>query len=154
MTHRPRLFVSLLLALSFAISLPACAAVGPLLPKLVSVITDAVVTLNVIDSAVEQWVARHPEVDPKVVAAYRAAYARCEAALAAANHALAGAKDLDQDDVDAAFEEFRIAYLALRDMLVLDRIAVPTPNGELSVGSAPDAIVLPTPEALTYRIGR
>lgn len=138
--------------LSFA--LPSCAAIVPLIPKIAAVVTDAIATIQVIDSAVDTWMDQHPNVDPKVRARYEAAYAKCVQALNAANHALAGAEQIDQEDFDAAFANFKVAYLELRNLLVMEGIARPGVDGELSVSAvaASDAIVLPEPEALTYRL--
>ena len=153
MTNPRRWWPKLLVLLTLAGGLPACATIVPMLPKLVAVVTDAMATLTVIDSAVDGWLDQHPNVDPKLRRDYEAAYTRCVTALNAANHALAGAEKLDQQDIDAAFAEFRAAYLALRDLLVMQGVAVAAGNGELSVSASPsDAIVLPVPEAFTYRL--
>jgi hypothetical protein len=153
MTNHRRLWLpKLFILLCLVFGAPACATILPMLPKLVAVVTDAMATLTIIDGAVDQWIDQHPNVDPKLRAKYEAAYARCVAALNAANHALAGAEKLDQQDIDAAFAEFRAAYLAMRDLLVMEGVAVAGPQDELSVGVATGAIVLPVPEALTYRL--
>jgi hypothetical protein len=146
--------VPLLVAiLLLGLSAPAC-AVLPMLPKIVAVVTDAIATMQVIDSAVERWMDAHPNLDPKVRARYRAAYERCVTALNAANHALAGVEKIDQQDIDTAFAEFRAAYIALRDLLVVEGIARADDTGSLTVSAASDLISLPTPEAMTYQLGR
>ena len=153
MTTRWRFLAAVLLSL-LAIVSTACAPVIRALPQIVSVITDASATIQLIDSAVSAWFARHPDVKPEVRDQYRAAYERCLIALNVANHAAAGAGALDQQEVDAAFAEFRAAYLALRDLLVLERVATVAPDGRLSVDDGADLIVLPEPVALRLQVVR
>ncbi len=149
-----RLLHILLLTAPIVLAAPACQVV-PMLPKIVAVVADAIATLQVIDSAVERWMDEHPNLDPKVRAKYRAAYERCVTALNAANHALSGAKHLEQSDIDAAFAEFREAYIAMRDLLVVQGIAKADATGKLSLSAdGSDAIELPTPEAMTFQLGR
>lgn len=152
MTRRraiPTLFAILLLSCW----IPSCSAVLPFLPKIVAVVTDAISTLQVIDSAVARWMDARPNLDPKVRARYRASYERCVTALNAANRALAGVEKLDQQDIDAAFAEFREAYIALRDLLAIEGIARADAGGRLMVSSdGADAIELPVPEAMTFRL--
>lgn len=151
MRCRKQTFLALLCAtIGLGFSLPSCAPVIAALPQVVAVITDAIATLSVIDKAVEQWMDAHPSIDPAKRARYREAYTRCVNALNAANHALAGVEKLDQSQVDAAFAEFKTAYYALRDLLVIEGVARADAQGRLSVGD--DAVVLPEPEALTFRL--
>lgn len=152
MRCRKRTYLALLCAtIGLGFSLPSCAPIMAALPQVVAVITDAMATLTVIDQAVEQWLDAHPNVDPAKRAKYREAYTRCVSALNAANHALAGVEKLDQSQVDVAFAEFKTAYYALRDLLVIEGVARADTQGRLTVGT--DAVLLPEPEALTFRLG-
>lgn len=139
-----------LLALVLLIPLPAvtgCKTLVPLIPKIVSVLADASATMQIIDSAVEEWFAAHPDVDPKVRAEYRRLYAKCQQGLRGANLTLQGADELSQDEYDAAFLNFKDAYLELRTLLMREGIAV---GNKLGTGDA--TVDIPEPLALTYRV--
>lgn len=142
-----KLVVALCLACSLAV-FPGCKELIPLIPKIVAVLADATSTLQIIDTAVEEWFDQHPDVDPKVRAEYRLLYAKCHEALNGANHALQGAEDLTQNDYDAAFAEFKAAYIQLRDLLYREGIA--STDGKL--GAAGATVDVPEPMALTYRV--
>jgi hypothetical protein len=103
--------------------------------------------MQIIDAAVEEWFAMHPDVKPEVKKKYRQVYAKCQDALNAANHALAGTEELTQEQYDAAFQSFKEAYLELRDLLHREGIAV---NDKLGTGQS--AMDLPEPMALSYRV--
>jgi hypothetical protein len=151
MTPRCR-FVALLVA-ALGLATAACAPVIGALPQIVAVITNASATLQLIDSAVRAWLDRHPGTNPALRERYRGAYERCLSALDAATHALSGADKLDQQEVDAAFAEFKLAYLALRDMLVLERVAAPAADGQLTVElGVGDRVVLAEPDVLWLQV--
>lgn len=146
-----RFVVTLLVILvSFCsvVTATGCAAVIPMIPKIASVITDAIAILQIIDGAVQEFFRTHPDAPPELRARYTALHAKSLAALNAANHSLEGVEDLDQNQVDAAFAEFRAAYLELRDFLASEGLMV---GGVVKAGDGTE-IQIPEPEALTVRI--
>lgn len=137
------------LGLALAVVVPAaagCAALLSALPVVSTVVTDAMSVLEVIDVNVQEWFRQHPDQDA-VRRAYLDAYARAVNALNAASHALAGVKNVTQQEFDAAFADFRQAFYELRNVLVANRLMV---GDQLMVGQT--TIVVPEPEALTYRV--
>lgn len=142
----------LALALSLIIAAPAtsgCAAVLPAIPTVVSVITDAIAILNIIDNAVQTYFATHPATPEKVKTAYASAYRKAMSSLNAANHALTGVEDLDQKQYDAAFAEFQLAYRELLDLLSKEGLM--REGNQLRV-SFDETVQLPEPAALTHRV--
>lgn len=139
----------LLLAICLVVAAPAatgCAAVAAALPVLTAVVTDAFAVLSVIDGAARHWFTLHP--NKEVERHYLEVYTKTIKALNAANHALAGAKNLDQDQYDAAFAEFRDAYAELMELLERHGISEQQ-KLKLSDGST---VHLPEPLALTHRV--
>jgi hypothetical protein len=124
----------------------ACAELVPLIPTIVSIITDAVVVIETIDGVVQEHF-RAVDVSPEVRAAYTQVHSRCLAALNAANHALRGAEKLDQKQFDAAFDDFDAAYRDLRVLLEKEGLLE---GDRLKAGGT--EIVIPDPEVLTYRV--
>ena len=152
MKHLHRLGLApLALALTLCVAAPVntgCAAVLPVIPKIVAVITDAIAIMQIIDNAVQTYFATHPDVPAKVKQAYALAYRKAMDGLNAANHALTGVEDLDQQQYDAAFEEFKQAYLDLLDLLAKQGLMQ---GNQLRV-SPTETVELPEPAALTFRV--
>lgn len=138
------------IALTFGATVTAtgCAAILPAIPKIVSVITDAMSILQIIDGAANEFFRTHPDVPPEVRAKYVTLHAKAVSALNGANHSLRGVEDLDQGDVDAAFAEFKAAYRELADFLASEGIMS---GGTMKAGDG-STIAIPEPEALTFTL--
>lgn len=142
-----RLLVALTLALAIALA-PACAAVLPVLPQIVSVLTDALAVLKIIDNAANEYFRTHPDTPPEVRARYVELYADAINALNAANHSLRGASDLDQKQYDAAFEEFKGAYVELAEFLKREGLM----SGSMLKTGDGTEVKIPEPEALSFKV--
>lgn len=129
-----------------AVPTVGCAALLSSLPAISAVVTDAMSVLEVIDAGARDWFRSHPDLG-QVQQAYLDAYAKAVNALNAANHVLAGATHITQEQFDAAFAEFRQAFAELRNVLELNGILQ---GNTLMVGQTPVAI--PEPAALTYQV--
>jgi hypothetical protein len=128
--------------------LSGCAAVMPVIPQIVSVVTDAMVIMGLIDSSVQEYFRTHPQIAPEVRSQYVEVYQKALRALNASQAALRGVEDLDQKKYDAAFLEFKTAYQELLDLLEKEGILR---QQYLSAGPG-DQIYLPTPEALSFQV--
>lgn len=143
-----RLLKALLLATALALPVTGCAAVLPAVTQILNVVTDALVVLNIIDNAVNEYFDNAPLTPPRVKRQYLELYRKALAALAAAQHALEGVEDLDQQEYDKAFQEFRDAYAELRELLRREGLMrenyLQTAKGEM--------VLVPEPQALTYKV--
>ena len=143
--------IRLAIALAVLVSVPAastgCAAIMPVIPKIVSVLADAASTLAIIDTAVQEWFRLHPDVQPETRAKYVAIYTRTMRAMNAAQTSLRGVEKLDQEQYDAAFEDFKRAYIELRDFLSTEGMMQ---NGRMSAGG--EDVEIPEPEALRFQV--
>jgi len=149
MTQLLRFARFLVLAVCLGTPLAGCAAVMPLIPQIVSVVTDAMVVLGIIDNAVGEYFRSHPDLDPVVRARYVQAFQKAMTALNAAQHALRGAEDIDQQQYDAAFAEFKAAYQELLALLEKQGML----RQQYLSASPGTQVYVPTPEALTFRVG-
>lgn len=130
--------------LSAAMANPGCATVAAYLPIAIAYAQDGALILDQIDRFVHGFFAVKPDVDlqKKVDVALARARSALDLALRAAN----GTQDLDQAKIDAAFAEFRAAYI--------DLLALAGPLGVHSgpgnhMGAAPGGgLLVPEPMAL------
>lgn len=146
-TSRAILAVALLF-----VAVPAatgCAAIMSAIPKIVSVITDAQSVLAIIDGAANEFFRTHPDIPPETRAKYVELHAKTLKALNAANHTLRGVQDLDQDQADAAFAEFRAAYVELRSFLESSGLMS---GGKMQAGPGASPVEIPEPDALTFKL--
>ena len=139
-----------LLCVCLGMPLGGCAAVMPVIPQIVSVVTDAMVVLGIVDSSVQEYFRTHPDLDPAVRAQYVDVYQKALRALDAAQAALRGVEQLDQKQYDAAFAQFKAAYQELLDLLEQKGML-----RQQYLSAAPgQSVYLPMPEALSYRVAR
>lgn len=127
----------------------SCASILPALPKIVSVLSDASAVLQIVDTAAQEFFRTHPDIPPETRARYVDLYSKTVSSLNGANHALRGVQDVDQEQYDAAFKEFRAAYADLSVFLKDEGIM--TGSG-LKASPEGGEIDLPEPLALTYRV--
>lgn len=104
-------FVLALLSAFLALPLAGCAQLASVLPDVIAYVQDGTQVLDAIDVFVNQYFAAHP--NPTEQAKYTKAMADARAALQTALHAAQGTQHLDQASVDAAFSDFKAAYLEL-----------------------------------------
>lgn len=116
---KPRtLFASLVLALLsafLALPLQGCAAVAGLLPDVIAYVTDGSQILDAIVAFVNNYFVAHP--DPVAQAKFTDAMTKARSALNVALRTAQGAKSLDDASVDAAFADFKAAYLDLMTLV-------------------------------------
>lgn len=141
-----RLALVFVAVLALAGSSPGCAAVVSYLPTAIAYAQDGAMILDTIQRFVDAFFVNHPNPDRQKQV--NQAAARAHAALDLALRAATGAQDLNQAKVDAAFEEFRQAYV--------DLLALVGPMGVSSGGArlaaAPGGgLVVPEPLALVRR---
>ena len=132
------------------LGLPAggCAAIMPVIPQIVSVVTDAMLIMDIIDTTARTFFDTHPQVSPEVRQKYADVYAKALNALNVAQAALRAAEDLDQAQYDRAFAEFKQAYSELMDLLGKQGMV----QGQYLAATPGQHVYLPEPLALTYRV--
>lgn len=140
---------ALLLAIILAIvPVAGCSllhAAVPVLTDIARIIIDAQSTLEVIDAGVQDWLVITKQSD-EVRSRYEKIRARCHSALNVAAKGVAGATELDQGKYDAAFRDFRAAWVELEKFLK-DTGALS--GKRLGLGGKD----YPEPAALTYKPG-
>lgn len=111
-----------------------CAAIASITPILQTVIArgqDAIIILNILQSAIGAFFAVSP--NPSLQGKVDVAFQTAALALDAAIRATSGTVDLTAEQADAAFEEFRKAYDDLVQLLATIRIVTPTASTALQV---------------------
>lgn len=142
----------LLALLGALLVLPGCAAVASVLPDVIAAVTDGVLILDQIEDFVRRYFAANP--NPEKEKALAKALAKARGALIAAQRASKGAEKLDQQKVDEAFADFRVAYQELRALVDgVPGFRVQKP-GEPKLTAGPGELVVPEPEALTLKVAR
>lgn len=137
-------------AIAIPLSVVGCgivAAAVPVIAQIVSVIADANAVLDTID-VVAQDVFRRTNASEEVRAKYQDVLLKAYTALNAAAKAVSGANELTQEEYDAAFAQFKLAYAELKSLI--QSFGIVTPDGLLA--SSPSAVVLQDPLALTYKV--
>jgi hypothetical protein len=136
------------LALTSIVTLPSCPELWEVLPKIVSVVTDAILVLDQVEAFAANHFVANP--NPEKERAVAMAIGKCRNALGAAQRALKGSEDLGQEQVDNAFAHFRGAWAELSALLTgvpgirLQRAGAPM------LTAAPGELVLLEPEALDF----
>lgn len=99
--------------LTVALIAPAagCAAFVASLPVIIAAILDGAQIIDAIEHFVDAYFVAHP--DPIAQAKVSEAVARCRSALNIALRSAQGAQEVDEQKVDAAFNDFKAAYIAL-----------------------------------------
>ena len=121
-----------------------CATVAAALPHIIAAIVDGGAIIDRIADYLAKWFALHP--DPIIQPKVELAIAKARKALSAALHAAEGADKLDQAKVDAAFDDFKKAYL---ELIALARpYGVNMEGAPLQVSPEGTSLVVPEPLAL------
>lgn len=134
----------LMLAVSFAAvpTVGCTAAQGQqVLSTITTLVQDAEVILETIDAAATVFFIAHP--NPTLQAQYEADLAKCEAALTTASRAAQGVAALTQDQIDAAFVDFKAAYAALTSLLQSGGIMSAPNTMAAAPGQAPVQVQTP-----------
>lgn len=127
-----------------------CAWLKQNIPVAVTYAEDAQAILNVIEVAERAFfvIAPNPDLEKQVDQGIIDA----QLALDAGIRILSGASDLSQDQVDAAFADFRKAYASLLELLKQVGIVTPTPEGHGLMTAR--GIRIPAPLALGKAVSR
>lgn len=134
---------------------PGCAAVVSNLPVVIAAVTDAQMIINSIQTFVDAYFARHPDLDADTKAKIDHAIGVTQSSLQAALRIAQGAEKLDQAEIDAAFADFKAAYSTLLALIApLGVSAADTANGGqvLAVLRTSEGLIVPTPLAMTLRV--
>lgn len=136
------LLATFVLVLCSAFLAPGCAAIAAALPDVIAAVTDGAQIIDAIEHFVALYFASHPDADKQK--AVGEAITKARSALNLALRSAQGAKDLDDAKIDAAFADFKAAYLEL--------IALCAPYGvkQAKVGrfaAAPGSLIVPEPIA-------
>jgi len=138
-------FLVLLLALA---SLTGCTALANALPAIQSALTDTSLVLSGIDEVFSAYQATHP-VTPEVRAEYSRLLTTANVYLVNGERAVSDLKQIDQGQYDAAFADFKTAFLALTDFLKAQGVT-PAGVGLVGAGAAGDAF--PVPRVIGLRV--
>ena len=129
---------------------PACATVSSMLPHVIAAVVDGMGVIDAIAHFVGRYFDRNP--NPEAQKTIDAALLKCRKALNAALHVAKGADKIDQARVDAAFEEFKQAYLELIDLVRPYGVSMDSDEKETFSASADGTrLTVPTPESITRR---
>lgn len=139
--------LSVLLAIAIALASPGCAALGGILPDVILYVEDGSAILNVIASFVDAYFLQHP--DPAAQAKVDDAMTKTRSALATMLHAAQGASSLSDANVDAAFNDFKAAYMEL--LALTAPMGVSPTGGAIKMSAAPGKLMVPEP--LAFRRG-
>lgn len=134
-------FRAFVLALALVFSVGSCAAVVSALPKIVSIVSDASLIVDAIQSFTAAEFKSHPNAD--LEKKVDQAIAKARLALAAANRIASGSENLSQAQINEAFAEFRSAYQDLTSLV--GPLGVSTGSG---LKAAPGTLIVPEPLAL------
>jgi hypothetical protein len=141
-----KLVLALLVALAAA-PVSGCAAIVSNLPAVIAAVTDGMMVVDAIEAFVRRFFAASP--NPDLQRKVDVAVSKTRSALSAALRISDGAQKLDQAQVDAAFADFKTAYLEL--------VALVAPLGVQQQGDTLRAtpgggLVVPEPLALRLRV--
>ena len=127
------------------LSAPGCAALTSNLPAVIAAVQDGTMVVETIARFVEMYVVSHPgKVDEAKI---RGAIERTRTALNVALRTAQGAEKLDQAQVDAAFADFKAAYI--------DLLALAAPLGVQTgdkLMAKPGTVNVPEPMALKLKV--
>lgn len=128
------------------VALSGCGAIISALPSIIAAVVDGGQILDAIEGFVSKWFVAHPdlELQKKVDNALD----RCRMALNAALRVAQGAKDADEAKVDAAFENFKSAYIELINLV--RPLGVLSKGAELRATPTADGKSLEVPEPLAF----
>lgn len=125
------------------LSLLGCAGLISLLPKAIAIVTDAQMILDRIEDYSDAIFSVQP--NPRAQRNVEQTLDRCRTALNVALRTTTAAKSLSEEDVDAAFEDFRKAYKNLLTLVEPLRVKEGEPGDKLAATST--SLSVPPPLA-------
>lgn len=141
-----RVLAAAVAVFAIAVGAPGCAGVVTALPAIIATLVDAGQIIDTIDTFVRQWFLAHP--DASAQAKVSEALVRARGALNVLLRAANGAKDVNDAKVDAAFNEFKIAYIALLELTKPYGVQVaPSTDARMQASSSGDRLTVPQPLA-------
>lgn len=138
---------ALFLACVLALSAPGCGAVMSVLPTVVSIVTDAMMILDQIDSHVSLLFEHNPAIAAETKAKVQASLGKARAALNALNRAAQGVEAADDQRLVEAFTAFREAYAELLVVVAPFGVQTASAGGTFQVAAA-GVLYVPAPLAL------
>lgn len=134
---------ALFLAVFFLVSVPSCGAIYSNLPKAVAYAQDAQLVVAAIESFSRAYfqVSPNADLEKKV----DTAVARARAAIDGAIRTCNGAGALQNADLDTAFDDFRVAYSDLINLV--KPLGISTGSG---LKASPHGLSVPEPLALSF----
>jgi hypothetical protein len=138
----------LLILLAASAPQPGCAAIQKNLPTVLAYVQDGMLVLDEIARFAPIVFAAHP--NPKLEAEVNAALAKARASLDTALRIAQGTADINQAQLDAAFAEFKQAYLDVTGLLGPYGLSVQGTALVARSGPTP-SLVVPEPLALVGR---
>jgi hypothetical protein len=124
-----------------------CATLVTSLPVIIAAVQDGSMVVDTIARFVELYFAKHGDKSPVDPEKVRTAIERTRMALNAALRAAQGAEKLDQAQVDAAFADFKQAYIELTALVA--PLGVRTGD---KLSARPGGLSVPEPMALKLRV--
>jgi hypothetical protein len=137
-----------LLVAALAATLPGCAAwqkVQPVLSDVEAKITDASALIDAIQSVVTVFFLARPA--PEVQAKVEKAIGDVSLGLSAASRALRGVENASQEQLDAAWKDFRGSYAEL--LVILRDIGIVSADGKMATRRG--TVALPDPLAMGHQ---
>lgn len=144
--RRP-LMLAATFVLACSLCLTGCAAIAAVLPDVIAAVLDGMQIIDVIEQFVARYFQSHP--DPVAQKKVDDAILKARTALNVALRSAQGAKNLDDAQIDKAFEDFKQAYL---ELMALVRPYGVTPASSPAVMKATlsasgDTLTVPQPTA-------
>lgn len=129
----------------------SCAAALSLLPDVVAAVTDGMQIIEAIERFCNLYFIKHP--DPHAEMAVGDAIAKARDALNVALRTAQGAKELNDKQVDAAFEDFKQAYIALLGLVRSYGVTEATMPTKPTLRVQEGRLVVPSPMAFNMKKG-
>ena len=130
------------------VAAPGCKSLLPIITEIISVASEAGQILDAIDAAADHYFKNNPA--PEVEKEYRDSMAKARLSLATVYKLSKGAEHLNNDEVIAAFADFREAYKNLQKLL--GPLGIVSEDGLLMAMPGQKPLQLPEPEALTFTL--
>lgn len=138
----------LMLVAALAVTLPGCAAwqkVQPVLNDVQATITDASAIIDAVQSVVDVFFALKPNAELEVKV--KKAIGDVSLGLSVAARALRGVENASQEQLDAAWRDFRGSYAEL--LVILRDVGIVSSDGKMATRRG--SVVLPEPLAVGHR---
>jgi hypothetical protein len=143
MRHITSFAASIATVILTAMITPACAQVLSYLPDVIAAVQDGAAIVDAIERFCIIYFAQHP--DPVASAKVFEAIDKTRAALDLALRTAQAAKSLDDQSVNAAFDQFKQAYLALLVLVRPYGVQEASLPGPLALRAQPGVLIVPQP---------